>query len=304
MTTFRNTVRWSALPACLCAMLVLATGCPILDGTTKVTAVLSADLGATKALDGEPLIANGDLVALEEIESLTLTVTQIVLVPIDDVEEEGEPEEPEDPEKAAVPDSHVLIFDGSMDVDLKDLVGVSEVISSSVIPADVYGQLRLSIENPRLVFVGGDPENPVTDVHLTASGRVFFTQEFEIVEGQNSLLIIDLGGIHLVENGNGGYVLTPQLTADITVADANVMAMGTVVAVDTEGKVLTLDIADGSGEVEVDYSAAQIYLPTDVPDVPSGAEADLVLAIGGIVDVAGPIDVSGNITANTIRILP
>ncbi|NUM54521.1 MAG: hypothetical protein HUU46_12820 [Candidatus Hydrogenedentes bacterium] len=171
------------------------------------------------------------------------------------------------------------------------------MFSTTDIPAGVYHRITLNIENPRLRLVS-DPETEITDVHLTANGRLFVNTTFEIPEGGNSLIELMFNGVHLVRLGNGGYVLTPQLDASVTVSAADVTANGTIASVDDAADSLVLTLADG--DVTVLYGGAAIFLPADT-DTPTGTEADLLP--GASVEVVGTIDLDGVITASEIHVL-
>jgi hypothetical protein len=156
--------------------------------------------------------------------------------------------------------------------------------------------VRLSISDPELVLTA-DPETVITDVHLTANDRLFITEELVLPDGQDSLLIIDFGGIHLVQQGNGGFTLTPQLQATFTVSDAAVVALGTIVSIDAENDTFVLEIADSDGQqVTVDYSAAALTFT----DMSAATEADLT--VGAMVDVSGTAQVDGSVVADAVVI--
>lgn len=275
----------TALVAALAVVVLVGAGCPRMAEETKVITLFTTDASQLKAD-----------VAEDDIESFVLTVSEITLVPYGGEDDEEEIEEPE--AKQAEEDSHVVVFEGSMDIDLKDLSGVSEVLSTAEVPAGVYSQIRLSISDPRLVLAS-DPETVITDVHLTANNRVFITQQFEIPEGQTSLLMLDFGGLHLVQTGNNGYVLTPQIQAILDIVNADVYADGEVSALDADADTFTLLMAEG--ELEIDYAAAVIWLPTDV-DAATGTEADL--ADGLLVEVSGLLGTDGVVDATAVYILP
>ncbi|MDX9971972.1 MAG: DUF4382 domain-containing protein [FCB group bacterium] len=252
-------------------MAVAFLGCPRPEQATKVYVLINAADDA-KALKAE--------LPVGEIESLTVTVTEIELSPADETGEEQ------------------LLFTGSMDVNLFDLTDISQVLSSAEVAPGTYGQIRLEIENPRLVLKA-DPETVITDdIQLTANGHLFISGEFEISEGESQLLVLGFGGIHLVETGNGKYVLTPQLRADLEVSDAAGLVVGPIASADTDSMVVMLE--DGT-TVDVDISAAVIYLPTDT-DTPTGTIADLV--VDAVVQVEGLFSLDGTLAADVVRIQP
>ena len=256
------------------SLALFGVGCPRPAGTGKVTVVFGS---AAKALDKA-------VVDTADIESLTVTVTEIEL----EADDSGE-----DGSKAG----GVIVFEGSQDLELISLSGLSEVFSTADIPAGTYTQIRLEIENPRLVLKS-DPGTEITNVKLTANGHLFISSTLEVPADQNSLIELTFEDLHLVKNGNGRYVLTPQLSAAIAVSSADVAANGTIASVDMDADSMVVTLADG--DVTVLYAGAAIFLPTDT-DTPTGTEADLVA--GASVDIVGTIDLDGVITAAEIRLL-
>lgn len=260
----------AVLLGCLACSSLLGLGCssssgaaPVDNGTAGVTTLLTADG--------------------EGIESLTFTVTEISL-------DYGEEEDEYEPK--------IVIFSGEMDVDLAELTDVSAVLSCVDVPAGVYTKIRFSIANPRLIL-SSDPDTVITDIHLTANGRVFISEQFELPDEESYLLILHLESIHLVEEGNGGYVLTPQLRAEIEIEPTEATVCGTIVDVDRDADTFVLAMCEGS-EIEICYTDALIYLPGDT-DTPTGTEDDLDVDV--YVMVTGTLWVDGTLTADSIRII-
>lgn len=284
-------IKLQKLLVCLAAVTLLfaGAGCPRSGKEGKVTILFGS---ATKSLKSTLLsaVAPKAVVPTEDISSLTVTVTEISLHTDDDDEEvEGE--------GAKSHHGGVLVFEGSQDLELLSLEGLSEVFSTAEIPAGTYSQIQLSIENPRLRLTD-DPETEITNIKLTANGRLFVSETFEVPEDGNSLIELTFEDLHLVRNGNGRYVLTPQLRADIAVSSADVAATGTIASVDPDNDSMVVTLAEG--DVTVLYAGASIFLATDT-DTPTGTEAELV--VGASVDIVGTIDLDGVITATEIHIL-
>lgn len=278
--------KFHMLLSCLMAVSIalMGAGCPRQTATGKVTIMFGSD---AKSLSGALLsaIAPKAVVDTADIESLTVTVTQISL----DSEDESEGEE-----KAA---GDVIVFEGSQDLELISLAGLSEVFSSAEIPAGTYTKIRIAVENPRL-RLASDPETEITNIKLTANGFLFVSETFEVPADQNSNIELTFEDLHLVLRGNGKYVLTPQLRADILVSSADVAASGTIASVDPDNDSMVVTLADGDATVL--YAGAAIFLPADT-DTATGTEADLV--VGASVDIVGTIDLDGVITATEIRLL-
>jgi hypothetical protein len=282
-----------ALVCCLALLVAAGSGCPrtISKGKAELTTLITTDSGSLKNEFLKALTSTKDVVVVDDIFSLTVTIDEISLDLVGAIGEE-EPEE----EKANK--AKVVVFTGPLDVNLLDLSGVSEVLSAAEVPAGTYTKIRLAISNPRLVL-NSDPNTEITNVQLTANGHLFIGGTFTLQDGEQSLLLLDFGGIHLVQTGHGGYVLTPQLQADLTLTSAEVMTSGEIANLDIDANTFTLLLADG--ELSVDYSTALIFLETDT-DTATGTEADL--ADGQLVEVTGLLQVDGSVVADSVRILP
>jgi hypothetical protein len=178
--------------------------------------------------------------------------------------------------------SKINVFDGSIDVDILDLTEVSAVISAVELPAGKYTKIRITVGDPRLVLKA-DPDTVITDVKVPSS-VLQISKNFELPEGEQSLLLLDFGGIHLVERGNGGFNLTPQLRAEVNVESAFVLLSGTIDSILDAG---TIVVDTGSGLVEVDISGAVVTSDGDL------AEDDSVT-------VEGVMSVDGTVKADTV----
>lgn len=257
------------------ALGTLVSGCIPVPGQTRVVAALTG--GTAKALVEE--VTAGLDVDVNAMQSFVVTVNAITL-------------DTEADEDAAV------LFLGSMDVDLLDLTGVSQVISNALVEPGTYTKIRLSISNPRMRLLA-DPDVEITDIHLTANGRLFVSQTFEVPEGQTSLILLDFGGVHLVQQGNGGYTLTPQLSVNLSVQNAEVLSDGDVLTNDTDTQTLTLNIGGGSILI-VHYTGADIFLVDD-GDTPTGVAADL--AVGATIHVDGLLQADGSVNATAVYLV-
>ncbi len=283
-------VAGALLMVALVVVMVCGVGCPPQTGQkSTVTVLLASDLGGAKSA-----------VDVSDILSLTVTVTEISLDPADDdpIGGEGEGEGEGEVGTKAGP---VVIFSGTKDVNILDLSGISEVLSSADVEAGQYTKIRLAIENPRLVYVD-DPETEVTDIQLTANGHLFVSESFEIAADQSSLILLDFNGIHLVQTGNGKLVWTPQLRATIEVNSADAVVAGVIQSVDSAANTMTVAVVDSDTVMTVDFSGAAgaIFLPEDI-DTPTGTPADLV--VGVEVQASGLLTVDGSLNADTIAIL-
>ena len=306
MQNSEQKLRWCLATLALLGVVVLAAGCPRLceQGTTKLTTVVTTghdDLAtALKAV----FSAEKADVPIDDIYSLKVTLTQIELVPADGDAEEEEEEAAKQDDDDGEDNGHVSILFEPIEIDLVDLLDVSEVISSAEVPSGVYNQIRLSIENPRLVL-WPDVETEMDDVvHLTANGRLFITKKFELPDGQPSLLLLTFGGLKLVITGNDKYVLTPQMDAILDIVSTEVQATGVIADLDKENDTFTLLLDEG---LAVAYDESTIIYVPEPPEPPEkqfveGSEDDL--ENGKTVEIEGTLLVDGSVVANTIWILP
>jgi len=272
---------------------MLSIGCPPEpSGVGKVTTMFTGDSqSVANALIGAIVTKDGP-VDVADIESLTIKITEINL---DYSGDAGEMEDGENDDGT----SKINVFEGCEIVDLVQLEGVNRLISLDEAPAGKYTKIRISYEDPVLVLKS-DPSTEITDIHITANGRLFISQMFDLPEGQQSILLIDFGGVHLAMNGNGGFVLTPQLAVELgvgVVEDTTVMGM--ITAIDSANELLTLMIE--GGELTVDYLNAVVFLPEDT-DTPTGMKSDLM--VDQKVEVMGMLFPDDILEASSVRILP
>lgn len=200
---------------------------------------------------------------------------------------------------------HETVFEGAVDVNVLDLMELSRVLSSVDIPAGEYCRVVIRIANPRLVLVS-DPNTVITNVHLTANGRLFIKDHFVLNEDDEVLIVVCFGSIHLVQAGNSGkYVLTPQLRAEVDVQEAAVVLEGTIESVDDLTQIFTVRTADDSVyEVFADGETV-IHTDDDADDPTVGADVALTfpdLEVGQVVRIEGLLTVGGQVEADDVAI--
>lgn len=286
----------------LLVILILFVGCPQSrdDQKSSVTTVFTSSAPAETKTGPQ---GGGNDVPYDDIDRFIVTLTQISMI-------EGECDDTcEAPvaDTEAKMNTEAIIFEGSVDVDLMDLNGAAETLGTQEIEAGVYHQIRLSIEDPRL-YLAADPETPITDVHLTAESRLFATGHFEFDGGETNLLLVDFGGVRLKEQGNGTYLLTPQLRVAVgDDADDEVESldetyvMGAIAKVQARQNYVSVDVEGGNGRVKVNYENAEIFLPTDAGDTGSGTPRDL--RKGVVIDAVGTMGRGATLEATVISIL-
>ncbi len=206
---------------------------------------------------------------------------------------------------------HVTVYEGSFDVDILDLTELSEVLTMVEIPAGEYCRIIINIENARLVLAA-DPGTEITDVHLTANGRLFIKDHFELEDGEQVLIVLNFGSIHLVDAGSSGqYVLTPQLRADVEVEEAETSLEGEIVSKNEETMIIEVDTEGDAPPVEVLVDLETVIKTDDDSDDEARGEegedptvlltfADL--AVGQEVEVEGLLTVGGQLLADEIEV--
>jgi hypothetical protein len=217
MTTERRKHICSLLTICTALALALnGLNC----GSDKCTGVADVtEYGEVQILvtagaweDVGSLAQGGGPVPLDEIESFLLTVDRIIL----NTSAEDDSTEAEEDSTGKV-----VVFDASEEpavdneVDLADLTNLSDILSSAQVPPDDYTQIRMEISDPRLNLVGDPGGEYRTNISLTANGRLFANVDLTISSGETVYLRLVLDRIHLVEKGNGDFVLTPQLGVEV-----------------------------------------------------------------------------------------
>lgn len=222
----------------------------------------------------------------------------------DEGDDDGDDDNGEDSETES--GGQVTVFEGAQDIDLIDLTALSQLLTSVEIPAGDYCKIRIRIENPRLVLAS-DPETVITDVHLTANGRIFIQDHFEIEADEEVLIVLDFAGIHLVLSGNSGqYVLTPQLRAEVNVEEAEAEVEGTIVAIDTETRIIQIETENGD-LFDVQVLDTTVITTDDDADEVEESEAEVTLAFEDLaidqeVEVEGLLTIDGPIQANEIEV--
>lgn len=300
MRRFSSNGKTALLLSSMLVMVLVTAGCPqTQDGKAQLTTVFTGD---GTALASKILSVMKAEVPVEDIESLTVTITRITLDMDDDDDDDDGEELEEEVDKNDTP-SKVEVFSGEMRVNILDLTGVSQLISLEEVPAGHYTKIRLEIQDPELVLKP-DPETVYTNIQLTANDRLFIDVDFELEDNENRILVLDFGGIHLVElgPGNGGYVLTPQLRASLEVLYfENTFVQGVIQSIDYDTNTLVL-VVEG-GEITVTYTEdAEIFLADDDETTPTGAETDLLA--GMEIVCYGDLYSDNTMNATRIEIVP
>jgi Domain of unknown function (DUF5666) len=237
------------------------------NGVHTVTSGSAGDTNAGSLFD-ETMDTDGDVVEVvfNEIGTFpyfsdteadianAMTGTVIVSASDSSDDEEDDKTDTRDGEDSASDLTPITVFSGAVDIDLISLtlLDVSSLITDVTLPAGEYKGMRLSIENPRLVLKA-DPATVITDVRLTANGRLFVKHEFDLGAGEDVLVTVNFGGINLVETGAGMYVLLPRLSISDKgdEREREVEFHGTIASIADDGRSMVVDLANGFSSVTV-----------------------------------------------------
>lgn len=181
-----------------------------------------------------------------------------------------------------------------LDVDLLELLDIAVILGVEDLEPGMYTKIELLVSNPRLIL-NEDMNTVIEDIMLTANGRLFISRSFVIPEEGDNIIGLDFGGIHLVEKGNGGFNLTPQLRADITVTEAEVSFVAEILEL---GPPLVVDPGGDAETIDVDAATADVILA----DMMMGDTGDLL--VGQFVEIQGTLNPDLTVTADTITIQP
>jgi plastocyanin len=221
----------------------------------------------------------------------------VTVVEDDEMESRGEEEEEDDDDNT----TFITVFAGSIDVNILDLTlfDLNEIITNVVLPAGQYKGARLHIENPRLVLKA-DPGTVITDVQLTANGRLFIKHDFFLPGGEEAVVKIQFGDIHLVITGSGKYVLTPHLkiVTDDGPVEAEFKGEITEIAEDKMSITVQHKFSFSSWIVIID-EFTEIFEVVDDMENPLTVDN---LAVGQCVEIEGVLNEDNTITADEIEV--
>jgi hypothetical protein len=275
---------WVGLAAkrvCIAVLVSVCVGCPSGPKDVRAIALLTADGSSAKAFVLGAAQAQG--VAVESIDMLSVVISGIFM----DYAGTRQPVAGQEPAET------IEVFSGELEVNLKDLIGVSQALSSLNIPAGWYTEIRLTMENPRLTLKD-NPDTVITDIELPGNGQVTFSEMFELAAGK-ALVSMDLGGIDLTTAGNGEYVFSPQLLAEFDASSAAIIATGPLGIVGNDS--MSLNLSEGA--LNVQFRGASIFMPQDTTQA-TGTAANLLQ--GSTVSAIGTVNLDGTVAADEIHV--
>ncbi len=265
--------RYLMFPLALLLVALFSAGCPGPpdegDETGKLTLVMTTGEEVAKGNNKDTLVPESD------IESLVLTVESVELL-----------RDGADP---------VAVFTGPQDINLLDLVGVSQVFDTAIIPSGTYTSVRMTISGALLERVS--ILGTVFDVSLPDAGVLTIPVNVVIENDGEGLLTLNLGSINLFELDDLSYAFTLDVTAGLSVEPVQAQAIGKVEDLDETGGTFT--VRRGNAQIPVVIGSALIFLPTDF-DSASGTAADLATARRVL--VLGTLNADGTLSAQVIVI--
>jgi hypothetical protein len=189
-------------------------------------------------------------------------------------------------------------------LNLLDLDGINQILTTASVPADQYSKLRLEIRDASVTW----PDGTVEHVTIVANGKVDlnFQGTVEIVEGGSVTLQMDFSAedsLKLTETGSGRLILRPQIfvIAGMDAADPDNPPVddlrGVVESVDADARTFELRTLSGSHIV--------IVVTDDTVIVSHDDEATFEDIQPGLpVHVEGSLQADGTLVATVVHLAP
>lgn len=89
--------------------------------------------------------------------------------------------------------------------ELLDLDGVTEVLADYTVEAGVYTQIRLDIVAVQIWVTGDETPHEAR----VPSGKIKLVGSFQVTDGGETEITVDINGAKSVETGNGEYIFRP-----------------------------------------------------------------------------------------------
>ena len=261
----------------------LAVGCPSKEVAPTVPVRV---LFAWNAGIPQPWFKD-KVVAWDDIQSFTVTVTEISMTP-KSAEGEGEGE-----------GARWILFGGAQDVDLRRLDSVSEFMSERSVPALKYAKVGLRLANPRLVLKDA-PDTVITEVRPTTRARLYADVSIDLTNKKKPILMaVDFSDFLVVQTASTAYDWTPALRADISADNVKVEATGYAESVEAASALIMLN--SNGAKMQVNCTNAQVHA-SDGSEEETGTMNDLRL--GMQITVTGKLYTNAYLDAEDILISP
>ncbi len=222
----------------------------------------------------------------DELEALTVTIESAALIG-----SEGHVDLP-------LPDG------GPITLNVLDLDGINQILTTASVPTGHYSKLRLEISHASVTW----PDDTVEPVTIVANGKVDlnFQGSVEIVDGGSLTIQLDFSAedsLKLTETGNGRLILRPQIfvSTGMDVADPDNPPLD-----DLRGIVASVDADARTFELRTLSSSRIVIVATDDTVIVSHENHATFDDIqpGTPVHVEGTLQADGRLVATVVHLAP
>ncbi len=261
----------------LLTVLLAASGCPVPAGPQEPSAALTLLLTAGEELAAGAGIAKAQVIQPSAIARLDVVLDEVLIA-------------------RNTSDGPIFesVFTGPTTLDLKSLLGLSEVLDTARVPLGTYSSLELVFSSATL-YLASAPSVALTNVSFFDNGRIRVPVDLVIANESEGMLLLDLGGIHLTQLDAGDYVLTPEIAVSKPQTPVPSQAIGRIQQLDLAAGQLVLGRKNTS--VTVDFVDARIFRRNDF-DTPTGSSS--TLRVGDEYLALGTLGQSGALIADLL----
>jgi hypothetical protein len=89
--------------------------------------------------------------------------------------------------------------------ELLDLDGVTELLASHIVEAGVYTQIRLDVATVQIWVIGDETPHEAR----VPSDKIKLVGSFQVTDGEQTEITVDINGAKSVQTGNGEYIFRP-----------------------------------------------------------------------------------------------
>jgi len=89
--------------------------------------------------------------------------------------------------------------------ELLDLDGVTELLASYIVEAGIYTQIRLDVATVQIWITGDETPHEAR----VPSDKIKLVRSFQVTDGGETEITVDINGAQSVQTGNGEYIFRP-----------------------------------------------------------------------------------------------